>query len=83
MDCGLILKDSRDSFAKRTVLTIILLFDSGGIVSGPLDPDRTARVCCILDLISDVYFGSDGSHGKESLTAAEVAGDAIPAASLA
>jgi hypothetical protein len=42
-----------------------------------------ARVCCIIDLISDVYFGSDDSRGKESLTAAEVAEDAIPVASLA
>jgi len=41
------------------------------------------RVCCILDLISDVYFGSDGSRGKESPAVAEVAGDAIPAAALA
>ena len=48
-----------------------------------LDPDRTAGVWRILDLISDVYFGSDGSRGKESLSAAEVAGDAIPAASVA
>ena len=65
MDCGLILKKKRDSFAKRAWLTGIDPVDSGQTRSGPLVLDLTVWVWLGLNLIRSIGSRSDSSSEKE------------------
>jgi len=75
MDCGLILKKKRDSFAKRAWLTGIDPVDSGQTRSGPLVLDLTVWVWLGLDLTRSIGSRSDGFGEKERRAVVGDAGD--------